>query len=31
MVDGFVKMKMREWNSYTSLLTQWELDNTLDC
>ncbi len=31
MVDGFVKMKMREWNSYTSHLTQWELDNTLDC
>ncbi|HVX36073.1 MAG TPA: type III glutamate--ammonia ligase [Hyphomicrobium sp.] len=28
--DSYVKMKMREWNSYVSHLTQWERDNTLD-
>ncbi|MEP9372727.1 type III glutamate--ammonia ligase [Mesorhizobium sp. KR1-2] len=28
---GFIKLKTQEWNSYASQLTQWELDNTLDC
>jgi glutamine synthetase len=28
--DSYIKMKMREWNSYVSHLTQWERDNTLD-
>ena len=27
---SYVKMKMKEWNSYVSHLTQWELDHTLD-
>ncbi len=27
---SFIKMKMQEWNSYASHLTQWERDNTLD-
>jgi glutamate---methylamine ligase len=31
LVNGFVKMKTAEWNSYVSHLTQWELDHTLDC
>jgi glutamine synthetase len=31
LVDGFIKMKTAEWNSYVSHLTQWELDHTLDC
>ena len=28
--ESYIKMKMREWNSYVSHLTQWERDNTLD-
>ena len=28
--DSYIKMKMKEWNSYVSHLTQWERDNTLD-
>lgn len=31
LINGFVKMKMAEWNSYTAHLSQWELDHTLDC
>jgi glutamine synthetase len=27
---AFIKMKRQEWNSYTSYLSQWERDNTLD-
>ncbi len=27
---SYVKLKTSEWNSYTSHLTQWERDNTLD-
>ncbi|MDO9384506.1 MAG: type III glutamate--ammonia ligase [Hyphomicrobiaceae bacterium] len=27
---SFIKMKMQEWNSYASHLTQWERENTLD-
>ena len=27
---AFIEMKMKEWNSYSSHLTQWERDNTLD-
>ena len=29
--NGFIKLKMQEWNSYTTHFTQWEVDNTLDC
>jgi glutamine synthetase type III len=28
--DAYIKMKTTEWNSYSSHLTQWERDNTLD-
>jgi glutamine synthetase len=28
--SAYVKLKTNEWNSYTSHLTQWERDNTLD-
>ena len=31
LVDSFVKLKMREWNSFSGTMTQWERDNTLDC
>ncbi|MEL6478487.1 MAG: type III glutamate--ammonia ligase [Pseudomonadota bacterium] len=30
-VSAFVKLKTDEWNAYTSHLTQWERDTTLDC
>jgi glutamine synthetase len=29
-VDAYVKLKMTEWNSYCSYLSQWERDHTLD-
>lgn len=28
--DAYIKLKTSEWNSYTSHLTQWERDHTLD-
>jgi glutamine synthetase len=31
LVDAFVKLKKNQWDDYTSHLTKWELDNTLDC
>ncbi len=31
LIDSYVKLKMRDWNSYKNHLSQWELDNTLDC
>ncbi|MFZ5790668.1 MAG: type III glutamate--ammonia ligase [Pseudomonadota bacterium] len=30
-VDAYVRMKNEEWSQYCRHLTQWELDNTLDC
>ena len=30
-VSAFVKLKLQEWDSYASSLSQWERDNTLDC
>jgi glutamine synthetase len=29
--QAYLKIKNAEWDSYTSHLSQWELDNTLDC
>ena len=29
--SSYLKLKEAEWNSYARHLTQWELDNTLDC
>ena len=31
LIDSYCKLKKREWEHYTSHLTQWERDNTLDC
>jgi glutamate---methylamine ligase len=31
MVDAYAKLKHQQWSSYTASLSQWELDNTLDC
>ena len=30
VVDSFIKLKMQEWNDYTSHLSDWERVNTLD-
>jgi glutamine synthetase len=29
-VDSYVKLKLREWKSYASHISQWERDHTLD-
>lgn len=31
LVDSYLKLKMMEWRSYTSHLSEWERQNTLDC
>ena len=31
LVDAYTKLKMQEWRSYTSHLSDWERQNTLDC
>jgi len=31
LIGAFVKLKKKQWNDYSSHLTKWELDNTLDC
>jgi glutamine synthetase type III len=31
LISSFLKLKEAEWNSYARHLTQWEIDNTLDC
>ncbi|MEE9335776.1 MAG: type III glutamate--ammonia ligase [Granulosicoccaceae bacterium] len=28
---AFIKLKTKEWNTFTTQLTQWERDTTLDC
>ena len=30
-VDSYAKLKLASWRDYCSHITQWELDNTLDC
>jgi len=30
VIDSFIKLKMQEWNDYTSHLSEWERANTLD-
>ena len=30
-VSSYVKLKLEEWRSYSTSITQWERDNTLDC
>ncbi len=31
LIGAFVKLKKKQWDDYSSHLTKWELDNTLDC
>ena len=31
LVNAYLKLKMEEWRSYTSYLSDWERANTLDC
>ena len=31
LVDSYVKLKLGEWKSYATTLSQWERENTLDC
>ena len=31
IVDGFVLLKMQEWNLYVSQITKWEKEFYLDC
>jgi len=31
LVDAYVKLKLDEWKRYSTTLSQWERDNTLDC
>ena len=31
LVSAYVKLKLGQWREYATTLTQWELDNTLDC
>ena len=30
-IDSYLKLRMDDWNSYCRHLTQWEMQNTLDC
>ncbi|HER25925.1 MAG TPA: type III glutamate--ammonia ligase [Rhodospirillales bacterium] len=30
-VDSYVRLKMKDWQSYCAHLSKWERDNTLDC
>jgi glutamine synthetase len=31
LVDSYIKLKMGEWNSYHTTLSEWERTHTLDC
>ena len=31
VIDSYIKLKMMEWHDYTSHLSQWEKQATLDC
>ena len=28
---SYLKLRLADWHNYARHLTQWELDNTLDC
>ena len=30
-INSYIKLKMQEWRQYTSHLSEWERENTLDC
>ncbi len=31
LVDSYIKLKLEEWKSYATTLSQWERDHSLDC
>ena len=31
IIDSYTKLKMQEWHSFSTTLTDWERENTLDC
>ncbi|MBT7506409.1 MAG: type III glutamate--ammonia ligase, partial [Rhodospirillales bacterium] len=31
LIDAYVKLRMEDWQHYSSYLSQWERDHTLDC
>ena len=31
LVDSYAKLKYKDWRSYSSAISQWERDHTLDC
>ena len=31
LVDSYVKLRMQDWKAYSTTLSQWERDHTLDC
>ena len=31
VIDAYIKLKMQEWRDYTTHLSEWERQNTLDC
>jgi glutamine synthetase len=31
MLSSYLELKLSEWQSYSTALSQWERDNTLDC
>jgi glutamine synthetase len=30
-IDSYIKLKMLEWRSYAGAMSQWEIENTVDC
>ena len=31
LITAYLKLKHQQWNEYSSYITPWELENTLDC
>jgi glutamine synthetase len=31
LVNSYLKFKYQQWNQYSNHVTDWELDNTLNC
>lgn len=31
IIDSYIKLKMREWQSFCAAVSQWERDSTIDC
>ena len=30
-IDSYVKLKLLEWRAYAGAMSQWEIENTVDC